>query len=311
MTVVRPAASAGLVIVLAVLTAACGATSHGGPLTVSSPAANPSVAPASNLADIRSRPRALPAVGANHACPITPFHDLAPVVNGGKGKGPSFGFGPGPAYLSGIVQIYPGGFDNEVWLIEPAYEGAVLVRGHQINGNGLVEFQEPITFRAGDGFSSAGSPPPWSSAICACNDPELGWRLRKGSLGSCGASRNPPASACEFPRCLYRVITTLAHDSYRSQSRRVTMQGPAQAASNPVEIVERRAGDEAMRRAIRGLGLRERQAVYLRYFEDLSFAEAARIMGARQGTVRVLGFRALGKLRRELTSSRGSDQVAI
>src|SRR2546422_1508958 len=160
MTVVRPAASAGLVIVLAVLTAACGATSHGGPLTASSPAANPSVAPASNLADIRSRPLHLPAVGANHACPITPFHDLAPVVNGGKGKGPSFGFGPGPAYLSGIVQIYPDGFDNEVWLIEPAYEGAVRVRGHQINGNGLVEFQEPITFRAGDGFSSAGSPPP-------------------------------------------------------------------------------------------------------------------------------------------------------
>jgi hypothetical protein len=157
--VARPAASAGLVIVLAVLTSACGATSHGGPLAAASPAANASVAPASNLGDMRNRPLHLPAVGANQACPITASHDLNPVVDGGKGKGPGFGFGPGPAYLSGIVQLYPGAFDNEVWLIDPAYIGPVLVRGHQINGTGLVDFQEPITFPSG-GFSSAGSPPP-------------------------------------------------------------------------------------------------------------------------------------------------------
>jgi RNA polymerase sigma factor (sigma-70 family) len=76
-------------------------------------------------------------------------------------------------------------------------------------------------------------------------------------------------------------------------------------------MVEKRAGDEAMRRALRVLGLRERQAIYLRYFEDLSFAETARIMGARQGSVRVLVFRALGKLRRELASSQESSRVAI
>jgi hypothetical protein len=159
-TVAHPAAAARLVIVVALLTLACGATSHGGPLTASSPAADPSVAPASNLADMRGRPLHLPALGSNQACPITPSHDLAPVVNGEKSKGPGFGFGPGPAYLSGIVQIYPGGFDNEIWLIEPTYDGPVLVRGQRINGNGLVEFEEPITFRTGDGLSSGGSPPP-------------------------------------------------------------------------------------------------------------------------------------------------------
>ncbi|OLD49985.1 MAG: hypothetical protein AUI42_05330 [Actinobacteria bacterium 13_1_40CM_2_65_8] len=143
------------------------------------------------------------------------------------------------------------------------------------------------------------------------HDTELAEEIVQEAFARCWASPNTPSPEVEFRRYLYRVITNLAHDYYRSQSRRVAMQGPAQAASNPVEIVERRAGDEAMRRAIRGLGVRERQAVYLRYFEDLSFAEAARIMGARQGTVRVLVFRALGKLRRELTSSRGSDQVAI
>jgi len=115
--------------------------------------------PASILAEMRNRPLHLPRVGANQACPITTSHDLKPVVEGGKGKGPGFGFGPGPAYLSGIVQLYPGGFDNEVWLIEPTYDGPVLVRGQQIHGTSRVEFQEPITF-PNSGFSSAGSPPP-------------------------------------------------------------------------------------------------------------------------------------------------------
>jgi hypothetical protein len=80
-------------------------------------------------------------------------------VGGAKGKGPNFGYGPGPAYLSGTTSLYPGAFDNEVWLVEPAYKGPVLVRGGQVNGAGVVSFQQPITFPDG-GFSSAGSPPP-------------------------------------------------------------------------------------------------------------------------------------------------------
>lgn len=164
MTVARPAAWAWMAIVIALLLAACGGTSHGGPITAAAPAANNAVATASNLADLRKRPFNLPPVGANASCPITQSHDLAPVVSGGKGKGPGFGFGPGPAYLSGIVQIYPGAFDNEVWLIEPKYEGPVLIRGHQINGAHFVAFSEPITFPIG-GFSSAGSPPPGAPVI--------------------------------------------------------------------------------------------------------------------------------------------------
>jgi RNA polymerase sigma factor (sigma-70 family) len=80
---------------------------------------------------------------------------------------------------------------------------------------------------------------------------------------------------------------------------------------NPLELVEARASDEAMKAALNILGLRERQAIYLRYFEDRSFAETARIMGARQVTVRVMVHRALGKLRRHLSESSLSDRVAI
>src|SRR5216683_8043430 len=144
-----------VVAALAILSAGCGAVVSSGQST---PNTHETTTP-SSLADLRNRPLKLPTVGAGKTCPTTASHDLSPVVNGGKGKGPGFGFGPGPAYLSGIVQLYPGGFDNEVWLIEPTYDGPVLVRGQQIHGTSRVEFQEPITF-PNSGFSSAGSPPP-------------------------------------------------------------------------------------------------------------------------------------------------------
>ena len=143
------------VAALAILSAGCGAVVSSGQST---PNTHETTTP-SSLADLRNRPLKLPTVGAGKTCPTTASHDLSPVVNGGKGKGPGFGFGPGPAYLSGIVELYPGGFDNEVWLIEPTYEGPVLIRGQQINGSHIVAFAEPITFAVG-GFSSAGSPPP-------------------------------------------------------------------------------------------------------------------------------------------------------
>jgi len=143
------------------------------------------------------------------------------------------------------------------------------------------------------------------------HDTDLAEEIVQEAFARCWASPNTPKPEVEFRRYLYRIVTNLAHDYYRRQSRRLALQSPTSAAANPVEIVERRAGDEAMRRAILGLGLRERQAVYLRYFEDLSVADTARIMGARQGTVRVLVFRALGKLRRALASRAESNQVAI
>ncbi len=143
------------------------------------------------------------------------------------------------------------------------------------------------------------------------HDVDLAEEIVQEAFARAWAAPNTPSPEVEFRRYLYRIITNLAHDYYRRQSRRATMQTSAPTALNPLETVEKRAGDEAMRRAIRILGLRERQAIYLRYFEDQSFAETARIMGARQGTVRVLVFRALRKLRRELTSSHESNPVAI
>jgi RNA polymerase sigma-70 factor (ECF subfamily) len=143
------------------------------------------------------------------------------------------------------------------------------------------------------------------------HDMDLAEEIVQEAFARAWASPNTPAPEVEFRRYLYRIVANLAHDHYRRQSRRASLQPPSPALLNPVEMVEKRAGDDAMRAALHVLGLRERQAIYLRYFEDQSFAEIARMMGARQGTVRVMVFRALGKLRRELSSGRMSDQVAI
>lgn len=143
------------------------------------------------------------------------------------------------------------------------------------------------------------------------HDVDLAEEIVQEAFARAWASPNTPSPEVEFRRYLYRIIANLAHDYFRKQSRRAALHAPGQTALNPVDIVEKLAGDEAIKRALRVLGLRERQAIYLRYFEDQSFAEAARIMGARQGTVRVLVFRALGKMRRELAMTAHSDQVAI
>jgi RNA polymerase sigma factor (sigma-70 family) len=122
---------------------------------------------------------------------------------------------------------------------------------------------------------------------------------------------NMPSEEVHFRRYLYRTITNLSHDYYRRRSRRPTSAAPDPVVMNPLELVQERANDEVIRAALNTLGLRERQAIYLRYFEDLSFAETARIMGSRQVTIRVLVFRALAKLRRHISTNPLSDRVAI
>lgn len=143
------------------------------------------------------------------------------------------------------------------------------------------------------------------------HDFDLAEEIVQEAFARMWAAPNTPSAEIEFRRYLYRTITNLAHDYYRRRARRSSSEAPVPVVVNPLELVEARASDEAMKAALNILGLRERQAIYLRYFEDQSFAETARIMGARQVTARVMVHRALGKLRRHMSESSLSDQVAI
>lgn len=125
------------------------------------------------------------------------------------------------------------------------------------------------------------------------------------------ASPNTPTVEPEFRRWLYRIITNLIMDSYRQQSRSSRPSARALVTMDPFEEVERRAGDAELLGALHGLGLRERQALYLRYFEDLSFADTARILRMPAVTVRVVVHRALARLRRRLRVADASREVAV
>ena len=120
-----------------------------------------------------------------------------------------------------------------------------------------------------------------------------------------GSPRTPWAPP-EFRRWLYRVITNLANDYHRHRNHALRLPSPVVAIGDPVQEAERRAGDPILMAAVQALGLRERQAVYLRYFEDLSFIDTARIMGLPQVTVRVMVHRALNKLRHRLGATETS-----
>jgi RNA polymerase sigma-70 factor (ECF subfamily) len=52
--------------------------------------------------------------------------------------------------------------------------------------------------------------------------------------------------------------------------------------------------------AVRQLPSRQRAVIVLRYYEDLSEAEVARLLGLPLGTVKSLGRRGLSRLRRRL-----------
>ena len=77
-----------------------------------------------------------------------------------------------------------------------------------------------------------------------------------------------------------------------------------------MEQVEQRDQRRLLLEMVKRLSPKARQAVYLRYFEDRSIAETARILGMPQVSVRVIVHRALGKLRQGMASRR-TDEVAV
>jgi RNA polymerase sigma-70 factor, ECF subfamily len=137
-------------------------------------------------------------------------------------------------------------------------------------------------------------------ALMNVGDIETAQDIVQEAFARCWASPNTPSSEVDFQRWLYRVIANLARDHHRQRIRFRSLPIPPAAAIDPVERIERRSEDDEVLAALRTLSLRERQAIYLRYFEDQSFANAARIMGSPQVSVRVLVHRALGKLRHRL-----------
>jgi len=77
-------------------------------------------------------------------------------------------------------------------------------------------------------------------------------------------------------------------------------------AEDDLSLLRNLMGDAEMTKALRYLSPREREAIYLRFFQDAAYEEVAGIMRISASTCRVLVHRALDKLRTHLTTP--SDQ---
>jgi RNA polymerase sigma-70 factor (ECF subfamily) len=105
---------------------------------------------------------------------------------------------------------------------------------------------------------------------------------------------------------LYRITVNLCLDYARRRGFRDVLTGLKELEwepalnDNPVEEAERSELARTVREAIDALPPRQRAMVVLRVYQDLPYADVARIMGCAEGTVKATMFAAMGKLRKTL-----------
>jgi RNA polymerase sigma factor (sigma-70 family) len=103
-----------------------------------------------------------------------------------------------------------------------------------------------------------------------------------------------------FPAYLRATVLNLARMQFRKERReRASLE--RQASLRQPEPAERDLGEtEAMRVQLLRLTERQRAAVVLRFYEDLTDSQAAQVLGCAPGTVRSLVSRAMETLRQEV-----------
>jgi RNA polymerase sigma-70 factor (ECF subfamily) len=119
------------------------------------------------------------------------------------------------------------------------------------------------------------------------------------------ASPNTPSAEPQFRRWLYRTITNLARDYHRHRmvEAKLLFWNPPEV--DPIDEVLHRAEDRELLGAVLSLPFKDRHAIYLHYFDGLSFAEVGEVLAINEVTARVRVHRALQRLRIQL----GPDSV--
>jgi RNA polymerase sigma-70 factor (sigma-E family) len=103
-----------------------------------------------------------------------------------------------------------------------------------------------------------------------------------------------------FPAYLRRTVVNLARNQFRrggiERRHLARAAGRSHASQAPSDAGTR----DELRRALLGLPLRQRAAIVLRFYEDLSEAETAHVLGCAPGTVKSLVSRGMHTLRTTL-----------
>jgi hypothetical protein len=128
--------------------------------TTPSPSPTP---PTIDWSSLQARPLHLDQLASGTACPVSSSVDLN--VKAQSGKWPNYGFGAGPAYISGQIMWYSAGSQGVVILVDPEYKGPVLIRVKRIDGAGSVQITGDglQTLSDGYGLPQTSSPPYWGT----------------------------------------------------------------------------------------------------------------------------------------------------
>ncbi len=112
--------------------------------------------------------------------------------------------------------------------------------------------------------------------------------------------------AAAFAAWLYQIARNLVIDVFRRRSEHhvdlpETLVAPVARPDEQVLAVE---AEQELRTAIEQLTTEQREVILLRFFEERSNAEVARLTGRSEGAVKVMQHRALGTLARKLNALR-------
>jgi len=111
-----------------------------------------------------------------------------------------------------------------------------------------------------------------------------------------------------FSAWLFRIAHNLIVDTYRlkkdSEVEELVPDVPEyRREHNPVKMAERTLDSDALKVALSKLTGKHRQVIILKFINELSNEEVAQIMKKTEGGIRILQFRALKSLKRELSDS--------
>ena len=112
--------------------------------------------------------------------------------------------------------------------------------------------------------------------------------------------RNPDA----FELYLRRTVVNLARSHFRRRRvERAYLAGPGRGGQPPAGALPDLGAREELWNALQSLPERQRTAIVLRFYEDLSEASTAEVMACPVGTVKSLVSRGLERLRSEVKRS--------
>jgi RNA polymerase sigma-70 factor (sigma-E family) len=117
-----------------------------------------------------------------------------------------------------------------------------------------------------------------------------------------GSLRSPES----FRPYLQRTVVNLARGHFRRRrTEREYVSGEGSRRARDVATIPDVEERDTITRALEGLSARQRAAIVLRYYEDLSERQTADLLGCPVGTVKSLVARGTERLREELGGVRG------